>query len=309
MKKIKQISFVLFIFSVLTFSYPVTQVFAQSINWNDSRQPDIGEEDKRHLQRFFVDRRIDRHTHIYVKAFNSCTGINFTLQSLRNSLTPARGTTIDETIESFMRHIGPPINLKACLCSSDIDSRILRGGLGCAVTSTDQANESSASVVETLRNERSIEETLRRAEEDLQSARARREIFSPEDKRHLQRFFVDRRVDWHTPIYVEAFNSCTPGLNFTLQSLRDSLTPARGTTVDDTIESFMRYLGSHRDNLKSCLCRSDIDIRILRGGLGCDETALAFRDAARRGEEVQKLMGNVLRNSSETQRAIIRNMK
>ena len=173
MKKIKQLTFVLFIFSVLAFSYPVTQVFAQSINWNDMRQPDIGEEDKRHLQRFFVDRRVDRHT----------------------------------------------------------------------------------------------------------------------------------------PIYVEAFNSCTPGINFTLQSLRDSLTPARGTTVDDTIELFMRHLGSHRDNLKACLCRSDIDIRILRGGLGCDETALAFRDAARRGEERQKAMGGILRTIDEARRNTFRNMK
>ena len=215
MKKIKQLSFVLFIFSVLAFSYPVTQVFAQYADSEYDRQLQLLQEQLRSLQEqiqtlrrrvedletplppeatsrrktgatgppqssppqsqhrppngglqdfltnFFVSRlggRIDRHTHVVLNAFNTCTGQSYSIENLRLMHTPSAPADSDDSncsnfencgvssdtpsrlIAAQLRQMGLTRyqslfflnpNLLDCLCESNIDTRIKRGGLRC----------------------------------------------------------------------------------------------------------------------------------------------------------------------------------
>lgn len=264
MEKIKQLSFVLFIFSALTFSFPadssafdleVLQSFEEHLE-REQHNNDV----YYYLQRFFVDRRVDRHTHVVFETFNSCgaqgprNGICANaygyrnLQSIRQALTPPSGTNVDNTIDNFIQSNEQcQTNLKACLCESNIDLRILLNGIKCGPRQL-------------------LEGMYDRGNANNEDAYI-----------YLQRFFVDRRVDRHTPIVRDAFNSCT-GMNFTTQRLRQALTPTPGTNVDNTIDSFTRHIQPSNQNLKACLCESDIDERILERGLKCDPFILALRN-------------------------------
>ena len=122
---------------------------------------------------------------------------------------------------------------------------------------------------------------------------------------YLQTFFVDRRQDRHTHIVREALNSCTEGFNFTTQSIRRALTPPPGTTIDNTIESFMHNLQPHTQTLKACLCESDIDPRILVKGLRCDP----FQNANKKMTEIMELLATTAERFSDHAQDIIRNMQ
>ena len=353
MKKIKKLSFIFFLFSALTFSFPAdSSAFdlevLQSIEEHLEREQHNTEDLEGHsadfqreyaeyhyLQSFFVNRKIDRHTPIFLEAFNSCTGMDFNRKGLTHFLTPPPEEIHASIIylEQFYDLLHPSApNLKECLCESNIDPRIKRGGLNCmsleqvdpdppANSASNPANSSLAGVTRNepttleeliIAYEEAIDRYNQALHESLAEAGVNMEnlnIDTEELYQYLQTFFVDRRIDRHTPIVLDAFNSCTD-MTFTTQNLIEALTPTPGTTIHDTLILFMAHIQVITLDVKQCLCtESNIDLRIKRGGLNCktvNHDSLNLQQLLSEQQQELQRMSNISKMLNHTAMAVIR---